>query len=265
MAYRHIIELAPERFHGVLESYYSCSTRQSAVAWKSAVVDKVIEEADVLEETNALGQRRAICPLCRGEAQSFYGERGYAFPEGLRRHLVAYGRTFPCFVIQAATELARDYWEREFSEAGPKLRAPGNKLPEEDRRKTDLVFILGPHDSPVLIDERLFGASPRPIDGTDFSVKWAEQRLFALGFQFDVKDRNRAYTKAVKVPQGEFVIYADPRQIGEITFRVFEADVARGMKEGLLLKTFKIRDMWKNSLPDKIAAGVEEAANSSRR
>jgi hypothetical protein len=43
--------------------------------------------------------------------------------------------------------------------------------------------------------------------------------LFTLGFQIDVDDRKRSYTKIVRDAGGEMVIYADPRQLGEITFR----------------------------------------------
>ncbi|HEX7891487.1 MAG TPA: hypothetical protein VF522_19200 [Ramlibacter sp.] len=264
MARWDIISLAPDQFGDLLRSYFSCKTRAASRGWEADVVEKIIEWTEPLGEDTRpdLFGARANCPLCRQGAQSYY-EQGFAFPEGLRRHLIGYGRTHQCIVMRAVMGLARVHWNGEFSSGEEEARNQEH-VALEARRKVETVYILGPKDSPLLVDENLFWKGARPAEG-DFSLKWAEQRLFSLGFQINVDDRKRSYTKQLKNGAGEFVIYADPRQKDDIRFSVFDAAVVRGKKAGLVLSSFKIRDSWKNDLPEKVAAGADAAARSSRR
>lgn len=258
-----LISLAPDGFDSLLRSYYSCETRSATYGWEAEVVDKIVERAEPLEEARPdLFGARANCPLCRSGSQSYY-ERGFALPEGLRRHLVGYGRSHQCCVMRVAMALAREHWDGEFA-AGEAAEQNRKYLATEARRKKETLYVLGPKDSPLLVDEHLYWKGARSPDAGEFSLKWAEQRLFSLGFQINVDDRKRSYTKQVKNDAGEFVVYADPRQVGEITFRVFDATVTRGRKAGLSLNMFRIRDSWKNALPDKVAAGIAAAAASRR-
>jgi hypothetical protein len=128
MAHETILRLAPDEFHDLLKSYYSCKTRSEAYQWANEVAEAVIEKATPIEEDRGWGLR-AYCPLCREGAQSFYSyERGYSLPEGLRRHLVGFGRIRECSVMEVARKRARDYWNREFGPRRPKLssRRKGN-------------------------------------------------------------------------------------------------------------------------------------------
>jgi hypothetical protein len=267
MARRDIIQLAPAEFRELLDSYYSCATREERYRWEDLIAEKVIERAAPIADAvrpDIFGER-AYCPLCRGGAQSYYADRGFSLPEGLRRHLVGFGNTRHCSVMKAAKDLAWEAWNRSF--AGKELtKANETRQALQVRRKTETLYVVGPTPDALLIDEDLLSwKKPRPPDGCDFSMKWAEQRLFSLGFEIGVDGQRRSYKKTVKHGHGEFVVYADPRQLGDLHFRVFDSAVRRGKKAGLALHTFTIRDAWKNNLSAKIAVGVEAASKSSRR
>jgi hypothetical protein len=268
MARCDIIHLAPEEFHELLGSYYSCSTRSETHSWEDVIAEKVIEKATPIADAvrpDIFGER-AYCPLCRGGAQSFYADhRGFSLPEGLRRHLVGFGNTRHCPVMKAAKDLAWEAWNRSFA-GKESTEADEARQALQVRRKTETLYVIGPTLDGLLVDESLsFWSKPRSQDGADFSLKWAEQRLFSLGFEIGIDGQRRSYTKTVKHEDGEFVIYADPRQLGDIHFRVFDATVKRGKKAGLALYSFNLRDAWKNNLPAKIAVAVATASKSSRR
>lgn len=152
--------------------------------------------------------------------------------------------------------VARESWNDRFS-AGEAAEAAAAKQVLEKRRATEALYVLGPADVGVLIDEGLPGWRNlrRPADG-EHSVAWAEQRLTELDFQLQVDGRRRSYTKRVEEAGRQFVVYADPRRLGEISFRVFDASVTRGKKLGIPVNTFSIRDSWKHNLPEKVAAGI---------
>jgi hypothetical protein len=54
---------------------------------------------------------RARCPLCGGSSQAPYAA-GFAFPEGLRRHLLGEYNSNMCVVMTIAGELAQEYAEK---------------------------------------------------------------------------------------------------------------------------------------------------------
>lgn len=265
VARQTVLSLVPAPFRSLLDSYHQPLTRGSAYGWRHMVVEKILEGTVPLgdEARPDLFGFRACCPLCGRGSQSPYQE-GFAYPEGLRRHLIGFGRTHQCSVMETVMALARESWNRQFA-PGEAAELTLKSQEEGARRSTETLFMLGPKESPVLADERLYWGKARVTDGADFSLKWAEQRLFGLGFQVVLDDRKKSYTKSVKHPNGDFVVYADPRQTREILFRVFDAAVVRGKKAGMALSTFTIRDSWKNNLPEKVAAGVESAANVTRR
>jgi len=260
-ARRDIVHLAPEEFHSLLTSYYSCSTRAEGYAWKDLVAEQIVDKAIPTSgglRPDIFGER-ALCPLCKSGGQSVYEhENGYRIPEGLRRHLVGYGRTRPCPVMKAASDLAWESWNRNFSprEAAQALE---DRQALDLRRKTETLYVVGPTSDALLVDEDLFWKGPRPQEG-DFSLTWAEQRLFALGFVIDIDGNRRTYTKTVRQAPRELVIYADPRKLGHIHCRIFDGAAKRGKKAGLVLHSFLIRDTWKNNLNAKVAEAIEAAS-----
>lgn len=114
MARITIIELTGPKFEKVLYPPSDFGKLGSVYWWFSDAVEKVLELADVITIDDPLGgQRRAICPLCRAEAQNFYNHgAGFTYPEGLRRHLHGSHRSAQCPVTHAAHELAIDRRER---------------------------------------------------------------------------------------------------------------------------------------------------------
>ncbi|KYF63874.1 hypothetical protein BE15_12430 [Sorangium cellulosum] len=94
----------------------------------------------------------------------------------------------------------------------------------------------------MLIDESVgYGRAAR--DPTQ--LMWAEQRLSALGFQVVAEGRIKSYTQSDK----GFVVYADPRAEGEISFRVYW--MPQPKKFGRRYAQFSLKDAWKHDLVTK--------------
>lgn len=102
-----VLELAPpDMFDLLTRGYYSSyNTPAEFAAWERQVVDEVCTKA--VPVTNERGEfsDRALCPLCRGGGVSQW-EPGFKRDEGLRRHLVGFGRVHQCVVTRAAFALA---------------------------------------------------------------------------------------------------------------------------------------------------------------
>lgn len=62
----------------------------------------------------------------------------------------------------------------------------------------------------------LWGFAMAPVRGKD-GLLWAEQRLTKMGFEIRTKDRIRSYED----DHDSFVVFADPREEGRITFKGF--------------------------------------------
>jgi hypothetical protein len=114
MARVTIIELTGPKFEKVLYPPSDVGKSGSVYSWFRDAVEKVLELADVITIKDSLGgQQRAICPLCRAEAQNFYNHGpGFTYPEGLRRHLHGSHRSAQCPVTEAAHGLAIDRRDR---------------------------------------------------------------------------------------------------------------------------------------------------------
>lgn len=115
----------------------------------------------------------------------------------------------------------------------------------------------------MLLDDGSIWGPPRPPGEQAPGLAWAEQRLAQLGFEVVADGTRRAYTKEVARGDKELIIYADPRHIGAINFRVFDTK-ARGQKRGKQLASFDIQDRWKNGLEDRVAAGVAQVPTKAR-
>ena len=197
------------------------------------------------EEGSYLGPR-AYCPLCEAGTSSPY-ERGFSVPEGLRRHLVGWGNTGACEVLEPIFGLAEDYWQPIFEKARVEAEIQ-RKARLEERRESERQFLLGPYEKPLLVDEALsLGGSARDAP----SLTWAVDRLGALGFETIEHDSVRSFTKVVS----ECRVYADPRAAGSLTFYVYRESEETVTKRRKRLNSRKISftmpDAWRNNLSDK--------------
>lgn len=256
MARLNIVGLAPENFQALLNSYRDCKSRSETYQWLNLIAEKIGEQAGpILGAVRAdIFGERAFCPLCRGGSDTLNSfEAGYKLPEGLRRHLVGYGRSHFCPVTEAAMNMARENWNSSFSEVEEAHAAQSDAL-RRARSLTEALYVIGPTGEALLAEGNIF-EKPRGDDDEQFGMKWAEQRLFSLGFQIGVAGREKSYTKSSVVKGKPLTVYADPRFQKSIQFRVFDGD-AKGKKRGLALHTFHIPDAWKNNLGPKIEAAI---------
>jgi hypothetical protein len=89
---------------GLLDGYQGLEDHKDLLAWRRQALERVLNAADP-RPAAAMGDfghgDRALCPLCRGSANS-PGVRGFSFPEGLRRHLLGESTPHQCEVFAAA-------------------------------------------------------------------------------------------------------------------------------------------------------------------
>ena len=79
-----------------------------------------------------------------------------------------------------------------------------------------------------------------------------------LGFTVIERDRIKSYIDE----RDDFVVYADPRGLGEIGFIVYRKPLpkrGRGLRLHAMANSFGIRDSWKNDLKAKYEARVTQA------
>ncbi|MEY2520588.1 MAG: hypothetical protein QOF24_2347 [Verrucomicrobiota bacterium] len=151
--------------------------------------------------------------------------------------------------MEAAIELARDYFHRTFSPIEAAERELLRKELEQ-RRRVEVLYRTDISSDPLLLDESLYGTAPR----TDQQLAWAEQRLTELGFQMSVADSAKQYT----LERPELIVYADPRGSGEITFRVYRKPLPK-RKRPMPAQVFSLKDNWKNDLKGKFEARLGPA------
>lgn len=157
--------------------------------------------------------------------------------------------------MYAAMELARDYHREKFQVLEEAKRA--ERLAERARRmETETLFIIGPSQAAELRDEHIgFGSQAR----TDDDLRWAEERVANLGFAMTNEGRKRSYTKQ----SDEWIIYADPRPRGLVSFRVFKRAKRANRSAKIVWETpyreFKLQDSWKVDLIKKFDARLSKA------
>jgi hypothetical protein len=243
-----ILRLAPEKFHRILQGYYSCESREDTYGWDERVAEQVIGHAEPLPpEKGSYFSERAYCPLC-GEGSLTPYESGFSLPEGLRRHLVGYGNTHQCVFTEAALKLAHDHWNGKFRAAEEAKRKQDAELLAA-RFRTETLYKIAPDVNPALIDDGQSYAW-RPVRN-ESEMLWAEERLAELGFEMELDGRAKAYTRK----DGESLVYADPRVKGEIIFRVYRLPLPkRGRSKRLQPSVFKLLDSWKHDIRSKYKA-----------
>lgn len=116
-----VLELMSPEIRQVLDPW---SKTSSVTEWRLRAAEAVIRLAEPKSPAD-MGSTglsdRACCPLCReGRADSFgSGEIGFAYPGGLRRHLLGIGNSRPCRVLRAIADIVKT-----INSPGPQLRLP---------------------------------------------------------------------------------------------------------------------------------------------
>lgn len=121
MARRTIINLMSEDIQNILMSYHSCSTYEDSWKWADITADKIIRLAETKPATEmseyCSSTPRALCPLCKESSLNPFGTKGFAIPEGLRRHLLGHNNSHECQVFGTARALARAYLNEKYPRA----------------------------------------------------------------------------------------------------------------------------------------------------
>lgn len=259
MARWAILKLAPTPFQEQLKFYRKCKSKSDTHGWIDEVAEHVVQSAEPIESESLFGRERAYCPLCGDGASTAY-QKGFSLPVGLERHLTGSGNTRQCDVMRAAFQLAYGSWD------GPQVLVGKEATAREDtmrarRLATETVFVVEPSGKPLLLDDigYLMFRPARSQDGDGpEGIKWAEQRLFSLGFQFNVDGSTRSYTRSYVDVGGKYELYADPREAGTIRFKVFKISSIRARSSRRPLGEFDIKDKWKNDLPAKLEGYIKQ-------
>ncbi|KVO72433.1 hypothetical protein WJ79_19440 [Burkholderia ubonensis] len=92
----------------LLRGYLGIDDDAELDSWRRTALAAVMGSAQVRPGAEMGDPRwpRALCPLCRQGAQGTHDVRGYAVPEGLRRHLLGGLNSRQCAVFAAAEAIA---------------------------------------------------------------------------------------------------------------------------------------------------------------
>lgn len=107
-----LISLMPVEVQEILNSHYRCADKNESLHWPGLAAGKIVDLCKPLPrqmfDGYPVGSARANCPLCGHGAESFYGQEGFAIPDGLFRHLLGTHNSRQCAVFGAAHEMARE-------------------------------------------------------------------------------------------------------------------------------------------------------------
>lgn len=256
VAQRAVRARLPDPIRAFVDTYYTCATRADGFAWEHAFAREVIACAEILSEADGsfLGPR-AYCPLC-GDGSSAPYSRGFAVPGGLARHVAGEGNTGRCDVAVTVLRHVRRHWAPRFREADA-AAAAAEAAEREQRLATEPLYVVRAGGEPVLRSDGLrYNAEPRD----DAGMAWAETRLADLGFPAVRDDRVTRYSRVVE----GYVVYADPRHAGQITFEVAEPTPSPPPRRKRPPRTasFVIPDRWTRDLPVKFDALCRDALGS---
>ena len=243
---RALVKLMPTEIADLLLSHHSCESQSDFASWRATVIERVCEVATP-ELSQSFFQERAYCPLCR-QGSSWGYSNGFTLPEGLRRHLIGFGRTSMCPVTEAAFYLASDYLQPRFAE----IQAAEERVRAE-RRNSERLYLVDLDSPPKLLDEFPLGYSykARSPDG----LAAAEERLHQLGFETQLQQNVICY----KLEHGVHTVLADPRPVGRIDFVVHAPagpDRKREKSQLFLL------DSWRKELASMFHRRLKAAVDS---
>ena len=107
-----LIKLAAPALSSRLFAFANNRDRDTAYRRFQECVDEILAAAEPFDAPTAWlngvsSWPRAKCPLCGESARDRHmPNSGFAFPDGLRRHLTGEGNSIPCAVMHAARRLA---------------------------------------------------------------------------------------------------------------------------------------------------------------
>ncbi len=245
----------PEPSRRLLTSYRECAVREESRDWLNRLAEMVVDMAQPLPQTvESWGGERGMCPLCSGGSDSHY-EQGFKLPEGLRRHLVGYGRTRQCVFTETAHKLALDDWFDRFheDEENERLVRENKKL---QRRSTETTYQVDPFSPAKLIDETVYS-----VEGarTPEQMLFAMERLKALG----LKKRYESNVEAWVDERTDWIVYADPRTSGRINFTVWKKPLPKRRpvrSYTYQIQSFYLLDSWKNNVQKKYESRLPKSA-----
>jgi len=209
-AQSHIVDLVAPEIREKLLSYHGCETWKEFFEWERSLIEFAIERTVPIPNASQF-EERANCPLCGSGGNS--RPEGYVFPGGLELHLAERNER-PCPVMKAALHLAHDHLRPKLDEE--ELRA---KEVLARRRKIETLYLVNPFEQPSLIDEGWRSCSARDKDG----LARAEARLSKLGFNLSICGNVKSY----KLEGDGYLVYADPRGEGRISFIVYRKPVPK--------------------------------------
>lgn len=246
-ARRDIVHLMPSDVVNILMSYYSCQSHRDFGEWQRSAIDQILAMAVPDPDASYFGPR-GYCPLCKGGSSGPYAQ-GFTLPEGLRRHLEGYGNTHQCPVTRAAFNMAREALWETFEAADKETQRK-----EQERRKTERLFLTEPWSPPKLLEEGLWRRNSRNTDQFAF----AEERLRQLGFESEISQNVVTY----KFRQSPYAVLADLREVGRINFYVYDEKKKKPRNAYKHRESFYLLDDWKNDLPNKFRARLTSSIES---
>lgn len=217
----------------------------SLYEWENAFDEIVYKRVKIYKDSSQWGGRwaeeRAYCPLCGSGAMDIYREetRGWKWPKGFDRHLSSfYSQTPMCEVKKNIFNLVEDYFIKKSREDRFKKHEEEKKKRKEKFKTANDFYIVKHNGKKELYDDCIY-----PKSNEDFlkSIK----RLKKLNFDIVKKNKVNSYTLNIN---NKFLIYADPRKSGEISFRPYWIK-KRGSKT--IIKensyhSFYLEDKWYN-------------------
>lgn len=116
-ARRAVLGLMPEQVRKVFETGYDCKSSDDMYLWEQNTIAKLLDLARS-RTAEEMGEHfsstdRAYCPLCGSSAQSIYGGEGFAFPDGLRRHLEGSCNAHQCLVFAVIAGFHQEKMRKE--------------------------------------------------------------------------------------------------------------------------------------------------------
>jgi len=107
-----ILEMAPTEASRLLIDYASCASKAEAHRWHERTAERIVELTQPKRASemgdHPLAGDRVNCPLCGRGSDNILGIEGFAYPEGLQRHLTGAFNARHCIVMNAALGLALD-------------------------------------------------------------------------------------------------------------------------------------------------------------
>lgn len=111
-----LVGIASPEFRDLFAGIHGCKSRKEAWDWLRSTTERAVDRAkpNPPEEMGDLRDStpRSYCPMCWGSSHNIHRISGFAYPEGLRRHLEGEHNARQCEVMKAAFALACDAAEQ---------------------------------------------------------------------------------------------------------------------------------------------------------